>query len=279
MKIRQLAMVVGGLFYFAHVASAQSVGKMLKDDFSNAGKDILSVWGSPFDASGRDWVLTAAAFGAFGVSMFADQSVSDWAIRNDSAAFFRFIKPLRRGGVLFSGKYVLPPVLGLWVVGVAIKNQDLRDAVMGCMASWGAQGGVRRVAAYSFGRARPDTFPNDPQHWELGGGWGNWQMRSFPAGHFANVVSCATFWNKRFRMGPAEPLLYAVAAGVGVGRWADEAHWFSDTVIGGILGYAVGSEVARRSKKRLTTGGQLGIQSVYVVPESGGVTMGMRWSF
>jgi membrane-associated phospholipid phosphatase len=75
-------------------------------------------------------------------------------------------------------------------------------------------------------------------------------MRSFPAGHFANAVSCATFWNERFKLGVAEPILYVLAAAVGVGRTADDAHWFSDHIIGGILGYAVGREIARRSLRR-----------------------------
>jgi hypothetical protein len=38
-----------------------------------------------------------------------------------------------------------------------------------------------------------------------------------------------------------------------VGRIADGGHWTSDTVLGGILGYAVGREVARRSLERYET--------------------------
>lgn len=276
MKSRTLAVILAA-FVLPGALPGQSVGKMLKDDFGNAGRDVFAVWGSPFDADGRDWALTAAALGAFGLSMFADQEVSDWAISNKDTRFFRALKPVRRGGVMFSGKYVIPPVLGMYVVGIAIKNQDLRDAVTGCMASWGAQQTVRRVLAWSFGRARPDTLPDDPQNWELGGGYGNWQMRSFPAGHFANVLGCATFWNKRFKMGVAEPVLYAIAAGVGVGRMADEAHWLSDTVIGGILGYAVGSEIARRSRSR---NDERGGPSVQVSPNvQGGMSAGLHWRF
>lgn len=279
MRIRSLAVVVTTLA-FARVGSAQSVGNMLKDDFKNGGKDVVAIWGAPFDASGRDWAGFAVALGAFGASMLADQEVSDWAIRNDSAALFQFIKPLRRGGVLFSGKYVVPPVAALYLIGIATKNQASRDFVMGCMSSWMAQGITRRGAAYLFGRARPDTFPNDPQHWKLGGGWGNWQMRSFPAGHFANILGCVTFTNERFRLGAAEPVLYALAAGVGAGRLADEAHWFSDSVIGGILGYAVGREVARRSlARRAGLGGGGSSASAFMSPELDGVRMGIRWTF
>ena len=93
-------------------------------------------------------------------------------------------------------------------------------------------------------------------------------------------MSCATYWNKRFHLGPIEPALYGVAAAVGVGRMADRGHWLSDTVLGGILGYAVGSEVARRSLARQSAGGSSGgSSSAFISPEQGGVTMGMRWTF
>jgi membrane-associated phospholipid phosphatase len=166
---------------------------------------------------------------------------------------------------------------------VAFKNQDMRDFVTGCMGSWGAQQLVRRVTTWTFGRARPDTTdspdvsPNDPQIWKLGGGWGNWNMRSFPAGHFANLVSCATYWNHRFRLGAAGPVLYAVAAAVGAGRTADDAHWFSDHVIGGILGYAVGREIARRSLRRSRG---LPHPPVFgVSPGASGVNLNLSWTF
>src|SRR5918911_54270 len=138
MRIRTITLLVGTLG-LARALAAQSVGKMLEDDFRNAAKDVGAVWSSPFDASSKDWALAAAAFGAFGISMLADQSVSDWAIKNKDASFFRALDPVRRGGVLFAGKYVVPPVALLYVVGLATKNQDLRDFVTGCMTAWGAQ--------------------------------------------------------------------------------------------------------------------------------------------
>lgn len=289
MGIRRFAIMAlaAAALTLSNVAAAQSVGRMLESDFRNAGKDILSVWTSPFHASGRDWAIVAASLGVFGVSMLADQQASDWAIRSDTNAFFRAIKPIRRGGILYTGKYVVPPIAALYVVGIATKNQDLRDFVLGCMASWVAESPPRRALAHLIGRARPDTTegpsvsPNDPQIWKLGGG-GEWVMRSFPAGHYANVMACATNWNQRFRLGAAEPALYALATAVGIGRLADKAHWLSDTVIGGILGYAVGNEVARRSLSRKAAGssGAVGSASaLYMTRDVNGLTMGMRWTF
>ena len=148
-------------------ASAQSLGKMLKDDFSYAFKDIWSVWSSPFHAQGKDWALTGATLAAAGAMMVTDKPVERWAQRNDSAPGLRFLDPLRRGGVLFSGKYVNPPAAALYLVGLATKNQGIRDGVMGCAASWGATAVARRVMYLAVGRARPDTCPDDNQRWQI----------------------------------------------------------------------------------------------------------------
>ena len=274
--------IVIGLLTLARVAPAQSVGNMLKDDFKYAARDVGAVWSAPFDASGRDWLIAAGSFGAFGLAMLADQDASDWAIRNKDGSLFSAIEPLRRGGILYSGKYLVPPVAAMYVIGLATKNQDMRDFVTGCASSWFAQGVVRKGAANLLGRARPDSMPTDPNHWELGAGRGNWMMRSFPAGHFANALGCVAFANTRYKMGFVEPVLYAVAAGVGVGRMADEGHWLSDTVIGGILGYAVGREVGLRSRTRdeerqaasTAAGAQFGIS-----PSTHGVNLRLSWTF
>jgi hypothetical protein len=277
--------VVLGLVTLARIAPAQSVGRMLVDDVKFAARDVGAVLSAPFDARGRDWLLAAGSIGVSALAMLADQEASDWAIENDSSALFKPIKPLRRGGVLYSGKYVVPPVAAMYLVGIAIRNQDMRDFVTGCATSWLAQGTVRKGTAYLVGRARPDTMPNDPQHWRVPNGYDNWMMRSFPAGHFANAMSCITFANTRYEMGFVEPVLYAVAAGVGVGRMADRGHWLSDTVIGGILGYAVGREVGGRSRGRddvrqaAKAGAGAGGSQFGVSPSARGVNFTLSWTF
>ena len=283
MRYRKFVVAMTAVVALAQSSAAQSVGVMLRDDFKNAGKDIGAIWAAPFKGDAKDWATFAGAMGLFGVTMLADDAASDWAIRNDSAGNFRALESLRRGGVLFTGKYVVPPVAALYIAGIAFKNQDLRDAVMGCAATWVAQSPPRRALAHAVARARPDTTkddpsrltPRDPQIWKLG--WTkDWNMRSFPGGHMANVMGCAAFWAQRFKLGPAEPLLYAIAAGVGIGRMADNAHWLSDQVIGAILGYAIGNEVAHRQLSRLANGA---VPAMNVAPGMNGQMIGFTWSF
>ena len=284
MRIAGIAAVA--ILTFARTASAQTVGEILVNDWRDAGKDVLSVWASPFDARGRDWALFGATLALTGASMLVDQPVSDWAIRNKNSWGFRAIDPVRRGGVLFSGKYVVPPIAAAYVAGVAFNNQDLRDFVTGCASSWLANSFARKAVYQLVGRARPDSSPDDPHQWGGPGSGKDWMMRSFPAGHFANGMACVSYWNNRFKLGAAEPALYALAAAIGIGRLADEAHWTSDSVLGGIFGYAVGREVARRSlsrvQRRSASGGTTSTSpssSFSLSPDAGGVTVQMRWTF
>ena len=284
--MRVAAIATIAVLSFARTGIAQNVGEILVNDWRDAGKDVLSVWASPFDATGRDWALFGATLAVTGASMLVDQPVSDWAIRNKDAWGFRAIEPVRRGGFLFSGKYVVPPIAAAYIAGVAFNNQDLRDFVTGCASSWAANSFARKAVYRLVGRARPDTMPDDPQHWGGPGSGKEWQMRSFPAGHFANGMACVSYWNNRFKMGVAEPALYALAAAIGIGRLADEAHWTSDTVLGGVFGYAVGREVARRSLKRQSARGagapaplSTSPASFSLTPEPGGISLQMRWQF
>jgi membrane-associated phospholipid phosphatase len=51
-------------------------------------------------------------------------------------------------------------------------------------------------------------------------------------------------------MGVVEPAIWAMAGAVGLARTLDRAHWASDQLIGAAFGYAVGRQIALRSKRR-----------------------------
>lgn len=246
-RSRVLAAVV--LSFAVQSLRAQSIGRLFTDDVSHSAGDVAAIWLSPFRASSRDWLLTAGAAGAFSVSMLADRPIAAWAARSDGSPLFDALKPVRDSGVAYSTTLIVPPLLTLYVVGLVSKRSDLREAVTGCGASWFSQSMMRQATYRLVARARPDTSPDDPQRWGVPGGK-NWQHQSFPAGHFANAMACASFWSNRYDLGYGEPALYALAAIIGLGRIADGGHWTSDSVLGGIIGYATGREIARRSRVR-----------------------------
>jgi membrane-associated phospholipid phosphatase len=142
---------------------------------------------------------------------------------------------------------------GLWLLGLIVGSPDLRDAGMGCVAAEKANGIPRHYLYKSVSRQRPileDGSVGDPWDIEVPGDDEDWFDNSFFGGHGANIMACASFFNHRFDLGYAEYAIYALATGIGIGRVADQRHWASDALVGGIFGFAIGKYVAERSQKR-----------------------------
>ena len=244
-------------------AAAQSIGRMLVDDVSNAGRDFGAIWIAPFKGSARDYLIAGGVLAGSAALSPLDDDVDRWAVKNRDRGVLDAIKPFRRGGDLYSLNKATPYVAGAYVVALATKHRGLRDGIFGCAAAYGANTVIRHQVLYRLvGRNRPDTIRNRPEGYVPPGaeqgdqyefnlpadGYG---QHSFPGGHVATMATCATFLNSRFEMGVVEPVLVAAVAAMGVGRLADQGHWLSDQVVGTAFGYAVGREVARRQKRRL----------------------------
>lgn len=245
------------------LARAQSVGRMVVDDVSNAARDFGSIWISPFRGSGKDYLIAAGVLGVAGAVSPLDDEIDNWAIRNRDRGVLDAIKPFRRGGDLYSLNKATPYVGGLYIVALATKHRGIRDGIFGCAAAYGANTTIRHQVLYRvIGRNRPDTARNQPKGYvpvaaEHGDqykfrvpakGYGD---HSFPGGHIATMATCGTFLSHRFEMGVVEPVLGVMVLAMGVGRIADQGHWMSDQIVGGAFGYAVGKEIARRQKVRL----------------------------
>jgi hypothetical protein len=285
----------GLLLLIPAILPAQSVGKMLQDDLKNFGGDTWAVWTSPFRATPQGWLTTGLMLAGGAALSPLDDNVDRWMVRNEGNSAWSPIKELREGGRAFSGTYVTPAAGLALVYALATKNTKIQEGIFGCGASYVSGSIIRNyVAYYLVGRERPDSSRDDAitsppasegdQYNFTFPGKKQWGMHSLPAGHAANIMACATFLNTRFEMGYVEPLLYAVTAGIGVGRLVDRRHWTSDTFVGMAFGYAIGREVAKRSLARASAGGAGGAASAalsgaYLNPSRNGLTLGWKTTF
>jgi membrane-associated phospholipid phosphatase len=286
-------LVVAMLAPAASSLSAQSVGRMLENDVKNAVGDIWSVWTSPLRGTPRDWLIFAGTLGASAAVSPLDDDVDRWMVRNRDHSAWSALAGVREGGFAFTGKTVTPIAIGALAFGLATKNQRLQEGLFGCLAAYGATSVVRNYVLYSLvSRTRPDSSRGDPvdtpaarqgDQYDIDfPGSSEWGRHSLPAGHATNVVACASFLGNRFSMGIAEPVIYIVAAGVGIGRLVDRRHWTSDTVLGWVFGYAVGRQIAHRSGNRAQKAAMAprsGDASFYLTPGMNGLTFGWQRSF
>lgn len=240
---------------------AQSVGRMIGYDVLHAGGDIVGTWAAPFHSTARDWLGAGAALSVSAAISPLDDNIDRWFLAHQKDPVFSVLKEFREGGAAFAGKTITPVALGIYVIGLATKNRGIRDGVWGCVASYASESVVRSQVMYRLvGRLRPDTLrvdhvqvpseEGDQYKFSFPGG-SAWGKHSLPAGHVANVAACASFLSHRFGNPYVTIPAYAIMTGVGVGRLVDRRHWTSDTVLGALFGYAVGKEVAQRSRERL----------------------------
>jgi membrane-associated phospholipid phosphatase len=233
---------------------------MLETDVRNAVGDAWDVWTSPLRSTKRDWLTVAGSVAVAAAFMPVDDNIDRWAVKHRDDNAFDFISPFRSGGVAFSGKTITPVAVGVLVLSLATKNETLQEGLFGCVTAYAASSAVRTFVIYPIvARTRPDPSVPDVvapparegDQYDFGfPGSSDWGRHSLPGGHIANVVACAEFLTSRFSMGVVEPAIWAMAGAVGLARTLDRAHRASDQLIGAAFGYAVGRQIALRSKRR-----------------------------
>ena len=237
----------------AGTVEAQRTPRTVISDFRNAFADMFYVWGAPFRADARDWATAGAVVGTAGLVAIYDDEIQAFMNNHPNAAVLRAFEPftlesreqlVRLGG----SKVIYPMTATLYGAGFLLDSRKLREAGMGCVTAYQAQSVVHELTYHVISRRRPYKSVGNPYDIELG--LGEWDVHSFYGGHAANFLTCATFWSEYFDLGAAEPVLYAIGLGIGIGRAVDQRHWSSDTVIGMAMGYAVGRIVAGRYQRR-----------------------------
>jgi membrane-associated phospholipid phosphatase len=105
--------------------------------------------------------------------------------------------------------------------------------------------GISAGAKYVVGRARP--YEEQGPWSQVGAGYSR-SDSSFPSGHSAVAFAAVTPFAREYDA----PWLYGLATISAMGRVANRQHWVSDTVAGGIVGYAMGSWLwqAQRDDKK-----------------------------
>jgi hypothetical protein len=204
-----------------------------RQDLSNASGSVMS-----------DETLKPIGWGV-GVTLLS----SAFDLRLDRLARNHQQNSLNKAG----DKYAkLAPVVAMGVSGLLALDQT--DERLNTTAFTSAKAGVVLALAvegskFLIGRSRPEAGNGSSDFHPLDSGNGN---TAFPSGHTAVMWAALTPYAKEYEM----PWLYGVAALTNIGRVAGREHWFSDTVGGAFLGYAVGSLMWESQRKTTKQGAE-----------------------
>jgi membrane-associated phospholipid phosphatase len=147
----------------------------------------------------------------------------------------------------------------LWLAGRALKRRrisllGLRGAEAIAIAS--ALGGILKGFT---GRVRPFVAPDEPWHWNFSHGWSDAHFASMPSGHtLATIAFAAAISVASVRWAP--PARFAMITGafaavllVAFARIYTNQHWFSDVIVGAVLGGVTGFLLTRWHERHANT--------------------------
>lgn len=191
----------------------------------------------------------------YGASLAVQETGPDDTIEHSFESHSLFKKDARDAFGVLGNPGLHFGLAGIWYV-VGQQRQDVKTYDVGTkMFRALALNGVITVLGHT---ATWDQSPN--------GEWG-----TFPSGHTSSTFALASVMHHEY--GPVVGVpLYALGTLVGMSRLEDGEHYFSDVLMGGVLGLVVGHTIANDGKPPELFGGML---TPYVDPHAGAT--GVAW--
>jgi hypothetical protein len=215
----------------------KSVFAMAKGDLTNVGRGV---------ATTQFWESMMWMGGVTLVSSVLDKPADRLAVNYGSRSS---MKAIETGGNLL-------PFAVLGASGLAFIGEESGSKLSTTAYSSLAAGGIglagTMVLKYAIGRDRP-SVGNGPSNFAFANKKnGN---ASMPSGHTTIMWAAITPYAKAYDA----PWLYGVAAVTNLARIGGRNHWLSDTVAGGLLGYAIGDFMYRSHRNDTKSSMEWGI--------------------
>ncbi len=212
---------------------------------------------APFRAKGDTW-LEIGAFGALttGCILFADKPINRLAvkIRNNNPSVVS-VSSYVTG---FGGYYEVYTLAAFAAYGYVFKNEKAKTTTILATQAYITAAIIETALKNLTGRQRPlyydpvtglnnnnfhgpfYQFKKDKNGFKLNNGL----YSSFPSGHTTVAFAAATVFAMEYKNSKLAPILaYSAATLIGLSRLTENAHWFSDVLVGAALGYLCGRQV------------------------------------
>lgn len=203
-------------------------------NFFKVGGDLFT---SPAHFDSKDWLVFSSTLGLTTTSiLFVDEDIKSFALSNRS----NFGDALFKIDDLYHIEFMAASMAAFYIYGVSAKNPDVRNLGLRLSEATIYAGSITLLGKFFIGRGRPQNLDNAKVFEPLNT---NWEHTSLPSGHsalsFAYSTVMASVYNNFFW----KFSWYSLAVLVAAARVYNNAHWFSDVLLGGAIGYFVGDFV------------------------------------
>ncbi len=233
-------------------SSVSRVGEEVWSFVSIVGGDVLHVFSSPLRLRQEDGLkLLALSATTITFVTILDKNIDGDFIERDDF----YLKPaigLAKIGEGYDKITAKRALLGLAVPmlagGLILKDKKLLQTTRLMVESFLITGKITQIGKGVFGRARPytDEGPLDFDWFKF---HGKQERRSLPSGHTSTAFSLMTVLAKQYDAWWIKLPAYTVAVAVALQRLESRSHWGADVIVGGAIGYGVGSALVNRYKQ------------------------------
>jgi membrane-associated phospholipid phosphatase len=271
-----LSLFLSLLFPLTHCAAQTPEKSLQKNPILSVAAtvydDVKYVACSPFHMSTQD-ALCCSAVAAITTACIMSYDVQvDKNFKDRDGGIIILGKKLAKIGYRYdkiSPAYVLGGLAsGMFVTGLVCKNKKLVETTRLMVESLVMTEVITGVAKEIMGRSRPYTGKG-PHDFNFFGFDSKTEHLSMPSGHTSTIFSMMTVIAKQYNHWWIKIPAYTAGLSVALQRIDAHQHWTSDVIIGGSLGFWVGSA--------LVNGNRIKSQNVsfcpYLLPNAVGVSV------
>ncbi|MEP6711580.1 MAG: phosphatase PAP2 family protein [Ferruginibacter sp.] len=216
------------------------------------GSNIKQQFTTPFHTTKKNWIKVAAFAAGTAALTFADKPINKFTTR--IATRSTSVRSTSHFITQFGGLYEAYTLGTLGAYGFIFKNQKVKTTTLLATQAYITASIMETVFKFLSGRQRPNYFadnvyqnqptfkgPFAPTIRDINGKKLN---SSFPSGHATVAFAAATVFAKEYKDKPFIPILaYSAASLIAVSRTIENKHWFTDILVGGMLGYLTGNQI------------------------------------
>lgn len=226
--------------------------KPLKSFLSTVGGDAAYIFSAPFRLKqGDGFKILAFTAVTAGCVALLDQPVQRDFSEGDDAYIMPALQLSRLGDTHgeVSFEYILAGLpVSMLAGGIILRDTKLLQTGRLMIESYLFASIITQAAKRVFGRERPYTSEGPSEFEWFQPGSAN---HSFPSGHTTAAFAVMTVLAKQYSSWWVKIPAYTIAASVAFQRIQSNNHWGTDVIVGGAIGYLVGSALVNRYNEQI----------------------------
>ncbi len=249
MRARFPALIISTLLLVQAASPALADDSYLHSFFRTLGDDYQTQVKYPFNLAKDEPAAFLAGVGGIALLIGTDPTTEDWLAPDPVEGSRRLERAQSYSNLLLPVTVVTVAAFG--IVGISAdrqKEKDTTEFLARALITANTWTGILKILT---GRQRPRETTGDHSDWTGPGGifaepGDTGHYYSFPSGHSTTAWALATVVSHQYPSHHVVPIVvYTGAAAMSLSRMIVEAHWMSDVVVGGLIGYGCANQVTR----------------------------------